>query len=272
MPITDMHVHTSDSPDAEISAAELAGLGIEEGLSVIGFVAHMDMNPADYCYNSLDPAEYRKSLAEAAAGAGDSITVLKGLEVGEPHRFEEQVRELVDYSDCDFIVGALHYLDDDGLVLGGEVFTKGDHLAVVEEYYRETLSMVETAEMDVLAHLGLFRRGLAMAGLDTSLDETELWPGTVRRILETLVRRDIALELNTSGLRRAERMTYPTPRVLELYRELGGRLVTLGSDTHRRSHLFHGLASGAALLREKGFSSCYLYRNRQPEPLPLTTG
>lgn len=269
MSLPDMHVHTSDSPDAEITAAELACLGMEEGLCAIGFVAHMDMNPADYCYNSLDPAEYRKSLAKAAAGAGDGLTVLKGLEVGEPHRFERKVRELVDYSDYDFIVGALHYLDDDGLVLGRDVFTKGDHLAVVEEYYRETLSMVEAAEMDVLAHMGLFRRGLALAGLDTSLDETELWPDIIESILETLIGRGIALELNTSGLRRAERMTYPTPRVLELYRELGGRLVTLGSDTHRRSHLFHGLASGAGLLREKGLNSCHLYRNREPEPLPL---
>ncbi|MFO8183952.1 MAG: PHP domain-containing protein [Candidatus Aegiribacteria sp.] len=272
MPLADMHVHTSDSPDAEISAAELAGLGMEEGLVAIGFVAHMDMNPADHCFNSLDPAGYRKSLAKASRTAGDRLTVSKGLEVGEPHRFGKQAGELVDYSDYDFIVGALHYLDNDGLVLGGDVFKEGDHLAVVEEYYRETLAMVETAEMDVLAHLGLFRRGLAMAGLDTSLDETELWPGTVRRILETLIAREMALELNTSGLRRAERMTYPTPRVLELYGELGGKLVTLGSDTHRRSHLFHGLTSGAALLREKGFSSCNLYRNRQPEPLPLTAG
>lgn len=272
MPLTDMHVHTSDSPDAEISAAELAGLGMEEGLRAIGFVAHMDMNPADCCCNSLDPAGYRKSLSEASRRAGDGLTVLKGLEVGEPHRFGKQAGELVDYSDYDFIAGALHYLDDDGLILGGEVFAKEDHLAVVEEYYRETLTMVETAEMDVLAHMGLFRRGLAMAGLDTSLDETELWPGTVRRILETLISRGIALELNTSGLRRAEKITYPTPRLLELYSELGGNLVTLGSDTHRRSHLFHGLASGAALLREKGFSECCLYRNRRPEPLPLTAG
>lgn len=272
MPLTDMHVHTSDSPDAEISAEELAGLGMEEGLGAIGFVAHLDMNPADYCCNSLDPAEYRKSLSEASRRAGDRLTVLKGLEVGEPHRFGKQAGELVDYSDYDFIVGALHYLDNDRLVLGGDIFKKGDHLAVVEEYYRETLSMVETAEMDILAHMGLFRRGLAMAGLDTSLDETELWPRTVQRILETLIARGIALELNTSGLRRAEKVTYPTPRVLELYGELGGKLVTLGSDTHRRSHLFHGLASGAALLREKGFSSCYLYRNRQPEPFPLTEG
>lgn len=272
MPLMDMHVHTSDSPDAEISAVELAGLGIEEGLFAIGFVAHMDMNPADYCFNSLDPAEYMKSLAEASAAAGDNLTVLKGLEVGEPHRFGKKVGELVDYSDYDFIAGALHYLDDDGLILDGDVFARGDHLAVVEEYYRETLSMLETAEMDVLAHMGLFRRGLAMAGLDTSFDETEMWPGTVERILETLIARGIALELNTSGLRRPERTTYPAPGVLELYGELGGKLVTLGSDTHRRSHLFHGLSSGAELLREKGFSSCCLYRNREPEPLPLTPG
>ena len=51
----DMHVHTSDSPDAEIAAWELVRRGIQKGIASIGFVAHLDLNPADYCYGSFDP-------------------------------------------------------------------------------------------------------------------------------------------------------------------------------------------------------------------------
>ena len=258
----DMHVHTSDSPDAEIAAWELVRRGIQKGMSTIGFVAHLDLNPADYCYGSLGPPEYDYSISRAKHESDGRLTVLKGLEVGEPHRFQGKAKELVDYDEYDFIVGALHYLKDDVLILGEDAFLNGDPMGIVEGYYRESLRMVRGAEMNVLAHLGLFRRGMAMAGLDTSFDETGMWPELIGDILETLVRRGIALELNTSGLRRKEKVTYPALPVLKLYRELGGELVTVGSDSHRDPHVFYGLGEGYDMLREAGFDGFHTCSGR----------
>ncbi|MBN2586505.1 MAG: histidinol-phosphatase HisJ family protein [Candidatus Fermentibacteraceae bacterium] len=269
MPLPDMHVHTSDSPDAEIPARILVRRGREEGLSAIGFVAHLDMNPEDSCYDSFDPLGYEESVEGARRESENRITVMKGLEVGEPHRFQARAKALADYSDYDFIVGALHHVEGAGLILGDEVFRNSEHLPIVEEYYRETLRMVETADMDVLAHMGLVRRGLAMAGLDHAFDEISLWPDLLRGILSALIQREVALELNTSGLRRKEKTTYPTPRVIELYREMGGERITLGSDSHRDPHVFFGLAEGRMILLEKGFEKTFIYRAREPRPLPL---
>ena len=270
MPITDMHVHTSDSPDADIPAGTLVRRGMEEGLSAIGFVAHLDLNPDDYCYGSFDPAGYGESIAAAREVSLDGFVVMKGLEVGEPHRFGAEAVELVDFSDYDFIVGALHHVEGYGMVLGDQVFRDSPcHLQVVEEYFAETLRMVGESDIDVLAHLGLFRRGLAMAGIDHSFDETKLWPDAVRNILSVIIERGIALELNTSGLRRTEKTTYPTQRVLELYREMGGNRVTLGSDSHREPHVFFGLDSGRRLLLQTGFRESFIYNSREPMGMPL---
>jgi histidinol-phosphatase (PHP family) len=269
MPLQDMHVHTSDSPDADIPAWELALRGVGEELHAIGFVAHLDMNPEDSCYDGFDPEGYDESVEKARKETGDRIIVLKGLEVGEPHRFQSRVKEMVDYSDYDFITGALHYVEGEGMILGDKVFRDRDPLALVEQYYLETRCMVESADIDILAHLGLFRRGLAMAGMDHSFDETRLWPDAVRGVLSAMIQRDIALEMNTSGLRRKETVTYPTPEVLELYRELGGRRVTLGSDSHREPHVFFGLAAGRKILLDKGFRRTFIFRERQPVPVPL---
>jgi len=268
--LIDMHVHTNDSPDADIPAWQLVRRGIEINLAAIGFVAHLDLNPEDYCYGSFNAAEYDKSIERAGIEAREHLTVLKGLEIGEPHLYGESLREIVDYSDYDFIIGSLHSVEGTGMILGAEVYEDRDPIAVVEQYYLETLSMVEKSDMDILAHMGLFRRGLAMAGLDHSFDETELWPDTISRILETIIERKIALELNTSGLRRKERTTYPTPEILELYRNAGGILITLGSDTHREPHVFFGLEKGRELLLEKGFSRQYMYSARTPEAAPLS--
>ena len=268
-PLHDMHVHTSDSPDAEIAAWELVRRGIQKNMSAIGFVAHLDLNPEDYCYNSFDPPEYDYSISRAKHESAGRLTVLKGLEVGEPHRFQEKAKELVDYDEYDFIVGALHYLKDGDLILGEEAFLNGDPMGIVEGYYRESLLMARTAEMNVLAHLGLFRRGMAMAGLDTSFDETKMWPELIEELLRTIIRRGIALELNTSGLRRKEKMTYPAMPVLRMYRELGGGTVTVGSDSHRDPHVFYGLGEGYEMLRGAGFDSAYTCNGRVFRKHPL---
>lgn len=264
-----MHVHTSDSPDADIPARQLVRKGMEKSLGGIGFVAHLDLDPEDFCYGRFNAAQYDKSINLAALDAGESLSVMKGLEVGEPHVYEKKAKDIVDYSNYDFIIGALHSVAGIGMVLGKEVYANADPGEVVEEYYRETLLMVEASDIDILAHMGLFRRGLALAGLSYDFDELKLWPETINSILKVIIDRDIALEVNTSGLRRKEKVTYPVPAVLERYRALGGTLVTLGSDTHRKPHLFFGLKRGAALLMETGFSEVYTFRDRSPKPFSL---
>ncbi len=264
-----MHVHTSDSPDADIPAGRLAQKGIETNLAAIGFVAHLDLNPEDYCYGGFNAAFYDESIACARNESKGRITVLKGLEIGEPHKYEEQVKNLVDYSNYDFITGALHSVEGIGMVLGREVFANGDPLEIVEEYYTETLRMVEISDIDILAHIGLFRRGLALADLRYDFNELELWPDTIDNILRVIIDRNIALELNTSGLRRKEEVTYPIPCILERFRELGGTLVTIGSDTHRESHVFFGLDQGAELLLETGFKEAYTFLERVPQAFEL---
>ncbi|MCD4700865.1 MAG: hypothetical protein K8S24_03315, partial [Candidatus Aegiribacteria sp.] len=61
--LTDMHVHTSDSPDADIPAWQLVQQGIANNLAAIGFVAHRDLNPEDDCYGGFNAEDYDKSVA-----------------------------------------------------------------------------------------------------------------------------------------------------------------------------------------------------------------
>ena len=269
MSLIDMHVHTADSPDADIQAQELVVQGLNMNLAGIGFVAHLDLDPEDYCYGGFDENTYNRSIELARREAGNRISVLKGIEVGEPHIYEEQVKKLVDYSNYDFITGALHSLAGIGIILGGEVYAGADHLEIVEQYYTETLQMVEKADIDILAHMGLFRRGLTLAGLEHDFNELELWPDTILRILETIIERNIALELNTSGLRRKEKITYPAPEILVQYKKMGGQLITIGSDTHREPDIFYGLSEGREQLIETGFRETNFFIDRELRGNPL---
>jgi len=243
---------------------------MESNLRAIGFVAHLDLNPEDYCYGGFNAEAYDESIVCARNESDGRISVMKGLEVGEPHMYEEQVKELVDYSKYDFITGALHSVEGIGMILGKEAYVDGDHLEIVEEYYAETLRMVEVSDIDILAHMGLFRRGLALAGLSYDFNELELWPDTLDKILKVIIERNTALELNTSGLRRKEKITYPVPGILERFRYLGGTLVTIGSDTHREPYVFYGLDRGAELLLKSGFRKTYTFLDRVPQAFELT--
>lgn len=249
-----MHVHTLNSPDARLSEDELAERALEEGLAGLGFVAHLDFEPEDPCCGFFDGERYRGAVLSAAEKHPETV-ILLGLEVGEPHLYHDQVEQTIDREDYDFVTGALHWVGDLS-PLFPEAFRREPAMKLIELYYRATLDMVRKGSFHILAHMGLFRRGMALAGLDPSLDETRLWPGLIEEILGTMIERKIVLELNTSGLRRRERMTYPDRPVLEMYRALGGRLVTLGSDTHDDPWVFYGLEEGRRRLIGAGFEDC----------------
>lgn len=258
----DMHVHTVNSPDASLPELDLARRAVLEGLAGIGFVAHLDFHPGDFCTGFFNGDRYTASVSEARQAHPD-LVVMCGVEIGEPHLFSPLAREALHGRNIDFITGALHWVDDQ-LILEPEAFSVTPALTVMERYYRTTLDMLENPGFHVLAHLGLFRRGMAMAGLDPSLDETRLMPALLQDVLGRVVEKGVILELNTSGLRRKERITYPSLPVLELYRSLGGNLVTLGSDTHGDPWVFYGLEEGRGLLLSAGFDSCcYMDAGRQ---------
>ena len=263
--LSDMHVHTASSPDADVPAFDLCLMGSDAGLKTIGFVAHLDLNPEDHCYGGFFEADYMKELDAAES---TEIQVLRGLEIGEPHLYMQQAEQLFTRSRYDFVTGALHWIDR-GLVLEGKLFLEENPLAVIEQYYRDTLEIVQSSDINILAHMGIFRRGMARAGLSTDFDEVSLFPSLLRKVLQTMISRGIALEVNTAGLRRPEKTTYPTAAVLRLYSSLGGQRVTIGSDTHRKQNVFFGLSFGKSLVTSCGFGSYGVFKACEYVPAPL---
>jgi histidinol-phosphatase (PHP family) len=264
----DMHVHTTSSPDAGIPEEELAFRASSNGLGGVGFVAHVDFHPMDYCVGAFRADSYDAAFERALAESDAGLRLMKGIEIGEPHRFGDQIARAVAGRSYDFVVGAIHWVGNQQ-ILDPDPFQHGDPLELVEEYYRELLTMTRTCDIDVLAHAGICRRGMCRAGMDVSFDETALWPGLMTELIDSLIQRKIALEVNTSGLRRPEAVTYPTQKVLSLFSTLGGRMVTLGSDTHSDPWVFYGLSEGSRLLRAEGIDSATVFEGRKPVAVPL---
>lgn len=261
-----MHVHTVSSPDAEIPAKELCAMAGAAAVERIGFVAHLDLHPLDFCHGGFSETVYLEELDRAEEYS--DVEVLRGIEIGEPHRFFSDAALLFDPSSYDFLTGALHWIGNE-LILDESPFLTGQPLPLIEQYYRETLEIISSGNVNIIAHMGIFRRGMARAGISTNIDETQIFPGLVREVLSASIDAGVAIELNTSGLRRDENTTYPEPGVLRLYRSMGGNRITLGSDTHKPEHAFYGLERGKALLEGLGFREYGIFRSGEYFQCPL---
>ena len=91
----------------------------------------------------------------------------------------------------------------------------------------------------------------------------------IDEILKILIRNDKALECNTGGFHYGLGQPNPCEDILRRYRELGGELLTLGSDAHDPSRLGYDFDRARELLRSCGFSSYTVYHQRKPEFLPV---
>ena len=91
----------------------------------------------------------------------------------------------------------------------------------------------------------------------------------IRSTLKTCIERQLALDVNVSGLRKAARIIMPDPLILKWYAEMGGKLLTLGSDAHRVSELGLHLEKGLAAIREVGIDQLTQFEHRRARLIPL---
>ena len=126
------------------------------------------------------------------------------------------------------------------------------------------LEMIKTTDFDVLSHLTCPLRyisgkyGIAV-DLKKFADKTDI-------ILKEIINRGVALEINTSCLDTNYNALMPDIPIIERYKELGGYLLTLGSDAHIAERIAHGFDYALCELSRLEFKNIYYYKNRKPIP------
>ncbi len=292
MRLVDTHTHTFPfSPDAEASLEEHAAAA--EWLGLGGFILtdHCDMVPwqdigcapywADFdrdgSFNILSEVRERHPGLYIGFGAelGEWYADVEPDEAVPPKYGADgrllpphaPVRSDAIASDprLDFLLGSMHTVRREDF--SRMTFTSEEQCAELLRLYAERLvSHCENSPMDALAHLTYPLRYMRRAGFRADLTRER---DTVAEALRALVRRGKALEVNTSGLRQGHGETLPGKYWLELWRDLGGELVTLGSDAHYSRDLAADFAAAAELLRACGFRYAFYYRELRPVAIPL---
>ena len=256
----DLHIHTRFSCDCHFDMLEMCRAALEAGLSEIGFTEHYDLLPDDPCFDFLDLDSWWAELERHREEFRGNLEIYAGIELGEPHRYMEEMQSVLEEYPWDYSLGSLHWVGSE--LIFGEGYFQRDQDDAYRAYFRELHEMAETAPFDILAHMDVVKR----FGYDSYGEFVpSRYEEQIRAVLGALAKRGLALEINSSQLRRPVAQSSPDRPVIDWFLEEGGRWITLGSDAHEPAHVGHGLERGLAAARGAGFEGVARYKSRVPE-------
>lgn len=261
----DYQVHTDLSHDGRCTLRDQCARAERLGLDEICFTEHKDFDPADPVVNHFDYHRYADAIEAARHEFGDRLRIVMGVEIDYQRWFEDEVRAYLDRHAFDFVLGSVHYVDR-VMLMTPEYLRGRSAQQAYEAYYREVLASVKSGLIDAVGHLEYAtRRGVAAFG---PFDPTP-FRGIVEELFGEMIERGIALEVNSAGLRQGAGQTYPCSQHVRLYATMGGRLVTIGSDSHHPDELAHAYHQIASLVHEAGLDTYTTWRRRRPFPMTL---
>ena len=271
----DYHLHTEFSDDSDTPIEAVVERAIALGLNEICITDHVDYGAKTEWRSANDLlwiqgirqknvpySMYFARLDALRAQYGSRISIRSGLEFGMQTTTIPQYTAVVERyrRELDFVLLSVHEIDD--LEFWNQDFQRGKTQEEYNlRYYRELLALVEKfKDYSALAHLDLLAR----------YDQNGLYPfDKVREFVVAILERVIldgkGLEVNTSSWRYELGDTTPSREILRLYRDLGGRVLTLGSDAHTPGQIAEHFADARAILRDElGFKEICAFDKMTP--------
>ncbi|MGE4352806.1 MAG: histidinol-phosphatase HisJ family protein [Oscillospiraceae bacterium] len=271
--LTDFHIHSTCSTDAYDTMKAMAAAAFARGISLMCFTDHVDLD--NYQTGETDMScfdvwnDIQSQHAEAAAAAPKGLEIRRGIELGEANHDLSRAERIAATEGLDFVIGSLHNLRDTPDFSGLRYISMADCRDYLDRYVTELLELADISCYDVMAHIGYTRRYMLRDGFDLALD-TQNYGDALSEILRRLIGSGKGIEINCSGLRSTGlHDTIPGYSVLKRYRELGGEIITVGSDAHCTADAGVGIARGFEILHELGFPYVTVFRNRKPEFIKL---
>lgn len=269
--IADMHTHSENSHDSVCPIEDMCLAQIEKGTDIFAVTDHCDV----FAFNRYDiftpiqkAWETVQRLNEAYRGR---IRILSGVEIGEGFWFPEKLKKVELLCPYDVIIGSVHCVRFGELTkaysrIDFSQFPEDAIYAYLDAYFDDILAMIDATDFDILAHLTCPLRyitGKFGIGVDLSR-----FQGKIQRILETIIERKIALEVNTSAYGMMGQFM-PHTDIVRQYYAMGGRLVTVGSDAHVAENAAVHIPEALAMLKNIGFHEIFYYQGRKPHGVPI---
>lgn len=281
---SDAHSHTTFSPDGSNSPMEMLEKANEIGLYYYTITDHCECNNytgSEVSGSEIEPSEvfasfdFKKNsklcfehMEEMQKRNIGKTKLLRGIELGQAMQNMEAAEEVV-ARDYDFVLASVHNVGgfNDFYWLDYDNVEDGYIDGLISKYFAEILEMIKWGKFNSLSHLTYPVRYIKTPDkkpytLDAHMDE-------IKAVLQAVIDDGAkAIELNTSGIR-FNGETQPNQEILNLYHDMGGKYITIGSDSHKAEHLGGGIDEGLEMIKAAGFSEFTVYVGGEPQLLPI---
>ncbi len=260
----DYHIHTTFSTDGSAAPEAMCRRAIELGLPEIGFSEHWDVGPFEEVTRFLRPEAWWGELTRLRALFDGRLTVRAGIEIAEPHLYPDDTAAILARLPFDYAIGSVHFVGPH-MMFDEKYFQQSTADEVYLPYFSELEKMVRMGELDIVGHFDVpARTAIPILGYEVTRYEQ-----LIRRILDLIIARGLALEVNVGGLRKPGHNLMPDPLILKWFHRMGGERLTLGSDAHHLDQLGQNMDVALQAIRAAGFTHLTQYDHRQPHQIAI---
>ncbi|MCM1285263.1 MAG: histidinol-phosphatase HisJ family protein [Acetobacter sp.] len=255
----DMHTHSIHSFDGNDKVSALCKTALNFKAKGFAVTDHCDIDGIeDYktlCTNQIN------DLLTARAEYAKDIDLMLGIEVGQGIYRKAAAEDIYKRYNYDFVLASLHNLEnmEDFYFLD---YKQYDVNELLKKYFEDMLEIAVWNNFDSLAHLTYpLRYIIAREHIDIDVSQ---YSEIIDTIFETLIKNEKALEINTSGLFMDMKDTLPNISFIKRFKELGGKYITIGSDSHYADKLFQGIDRGMDIALKSGFDNITIFHKHNP--------
>lgn len=267
----DYHLHSNYSGDSDATMESMILSAIEKGMTHMCFTDHYDI---DYPYGPEDtPGMFEFNhdayvyeavrLKEKYEG---KIFINVGLEVGLQPQIARQNVILVKQHEYDFIIGSSHVCNGFD-PYNKEFFAGKTDEQAYREYFESIYENIRVfTNFDVYGHLDYVVRYGASKNENFTYSK---YSDVLDKILQKLIDSDKGIECNTKGYGKGLNQPNPCFDIIKRYHELGGEIITVGSDAHSPEFIGSDFDKAAEVLKAAGFRYYTIYDGRIPQQLKI---
>ncbi|MDU1539081.1 MAG: histidinol-phosphatase HisJ family protein [Paeniclostridium sordellii] len=257
----DYHMHSNFSGDSQTPMEDMVKKSIDIGLKEICFTDHVDYDIISDVEFETDYDAYFKNINMLKDKYKNKITIKKGIEMGvQPHILEKCSNDIKTYP-FDFVICSMHAIDKVDLY-NGTFFNDKTQAEAYEKYYETLYNIVKNYnDYSVLGHLDLIKR---YGDYKSELDD-KLFYDILEAILKEAIQNGKGIEINTSCFRYGLKDLTPSTYILKMYKDLGGEIITTGSDSHIPSQVAYKFDFIYKKLSELGFKYVTTFDSMKPK-------
>jgi len=261
----DYHTHTPLCRHAVGQPAELAARAAQVGLEEIGFSDHAPMPRDDFDDWRMKDSELDLYVAQVqeARVAFPHLRIRLALEVDYLPGCEDWIRDLAARHPWDYLIGSVHYVSawwaiDSPYQMSS--WKNRDPFEVWTAYFERLTQAAASGLFDIIGHADLCKKFCFYPREDCTALYT--------RFIEAAKSGNVALELNTAGLRKDCKEIYPGPALARMAARAGVP-ITFGSDAHAPGEVGMNFPEAVQAARAAGYTTSCQFEGRRRRTVEL---